>query len=52
MIKPKLMKNDTERGCKKTAPSMFIYVFLTFVDSTVYNMDSKQIDSINRTLSS
>ncbi len=48
MIKPKLMKNDAESPREGT--SSFRYVFLTFSDSAVYNMDSKQVTRINRNL--
>ena len=40
--------NYTESPRKGT--SSFIYVFLTFCDSAVYNMDSKQVIMINRNL--
>ena len=43
-------ENDTESPRKGT--SSFIYVFLTFGDNAVYNMDSKQLAMINRRLSS
>ncbi len=38
MIEQKLMKKDTESPREGT--SSFIYVFLTFDDSAVYNMDN------------
>ena len=41
MIDSKFMKNDTESPREGT--SSFIYVFLTFSESAVYNMDSKQV---------